>query len=210
MPRTGRPRKFDEDTALDAAMRLFWLQGYEATSLDQLKRAMGGLSAASFYGAFGSKEKLYRRTMARYLACHGQGVASPLNDETLHPRNALETALRQSARLQSDPTLPRGCMLVLSALTTSPDNMHLQEFAAAERQCTRDVIRRCVDRGVARGELKHGAEADGLATLADAFVVGMSVQARDGVAPAALDVAVSTIMRLWDRLAPPPANVDGG
>ena len=59
---------------------------------------MGGLSAASFYGAFGSKEKLYREALARYLGTYGQVVAA-LHDETLTPRDALEQALRLSARM---------------------------------------------------------------------------------------------------------------
>ena len=197
MPRTGRPRAFDRDAALDAAMRLFWRQGYESTSLDQLKRAMGGLSAASFYGAFGSKEGLYREGLARYLATHGQ-VVSALHDEALAPREALELALRRSVRLQTDADLPGGCMVVLSAANASPQNTHLQALVAAERERTRAAIRACVDRAVKSGELKPGANAEALATLSEGLLVGMSVQARDGVPAMALDAAVSSILSLWD------------
>ena len=158
---------------------------------------MGGLSAASFYGAFGSKESLYRQALARYLETHGQ-VMTPLYDEALAPREALEEALRHSAKLQTDTGLPRGCMLVLSAANASPENSHLQALVAAERGRTRDAIRQCVQRAVASGELRRGTDAQGLATLADALLVGMSVQARDGVSQAAIDAAVSSLLRLWD------------
>ena len=197
MPRTGRPRQFDRDAALDAAMQLFWRQGYESTSLDQLKQAMGGLSAASFYGAFGSKEKLYCEALARYLGTYGQVVA-PLHDETLAPRDALEQALRLSARMQTDAGLPKGCMLVLSAANASPENHHLQALVAAERGRTRDAIRRGIERAAASGELRPEIDAQGLATLAEALLVGMSVQARDGVSHAAIEAAVSNLLQLWD------------
>lgn len=197
MPRTGRPRLFDRDEAVDAAMQLFWRHGYESTSLSQLKQAMGGLSAASFYGAFGSKEDLYREALARYLATHGQVVAA-LYDEALPPRAALEQALRRSARLQTGTLLPKGCMLTLSVASTSPENDHLQALVTAERWRTRDAIRRCIEQAVGSGELRSGVDIEGLATLAEALLVGMSVQARDGVSHAAIEAAVSNLLQLWD------------
>ena len=61
----GRPREFDECTALDAAMGVFWKNGYEGTSLTDLTDAMG-INRPSLYAAFGSKEGLFRRVMDRY------------------------------------------------------------------------------------------------------------------------------------------------
>ena len=197
MPRTGRPRRFDRDGALDAAMQLFWRHGYESTSLAQLKQAMGGLSAASFYGAFGSKEELYREALAHYLATHGQVVA-PLYDATLPPRVALEQALRNSARLQTNAHMPKGCMLVLSIANASPDNDHLRAMVTTERWRTRDIIRRCIDQGVASGAQRPDMDVAGLTTLAAALLVGMSIQARDGVTLVAIDAAISNLLQVWD------------
>ena len=71
MARTGRPRGFDRDEAITQAMHLFWEHGYEGASLAVLRHAMGDISSASFYAAFGSKEALYRETLERYLDKHG-------------------------------------------------------------------------------------------------------------------------------------------
>ncbi|WP_428641515.1 TetR/AcrR family transcriptional regulator [Roseibium sp.] len=61
----GRPRNFDEAAALEAAMNVFWQKGFEATSLDDLTKAMG-LSRSSFYGAFGDKQSLFLRAVQHY------------------------------------------------------------------------------------------------------------------------------------------------
>ena len=197
MPRTGRPREFNRNDALDAAMQLFWRQGYESTSLTQLKQVMGDLSAASFYGAFGSKEGLYREALALYLDTHGQVIA-PLQDETLKSRDALERTLRRSARMQTDAGLPKGCMLVLSTANMSPENGHLQALVTIERQRTREAIRDCIDRALETGELRRDADAVGLTALVEALLVGMSIQVRDGVSLAVIEAAVSNLLQLWD------------
>jgi len=198
MPRTGRPRSFDKDEALEQAMRLFWEQGYEATSLAQLKDAMGGISPASFYAAFGSKEQLFRAALDRYIQTHGR-VMLALGDLALRPRDAVERMLRQSARMQTDAAHPSGCLVMMSATVGSPENRHLQARLAEERNRNRSALRACVERAIASGDLPPGTNAAALAGVFDTFLAGLSVQARDGVPADALDVAISSLMQVWDK-----------
>jgi AcrR family transcriptional regulator len=55
-------------------MWLFWEQGYDATGVADLTRAMG-ITPPSLYAAFGSKEELFRRAVARYLFAVSFGLA---------------------------------------------------------------------------------------------------------------------------------------
>src|SRR5215471_11091889 len=61
----GRPRMFDKDAALTAAMFLFWERGYEGVSVDDLTEAMG-ISPSSLYSSFGSKEELFLTALDKY------------------------------------------------------------------------------------------------------------------------------------------------
>ncbi|GBR04220.1 TetR/AcrR family transcriptional regulator [Gluconobacter cerinus] len=200
MARTGRPREFDRDKALDAAMKLFWAQGYEPTSLTQLKSCMGNISPASFYAAFGSKEFLFREVVQYYLATYGQ-VMSPLWDENLTPRDAIERALRGSARMQASRTHPCGCLVVSGANNCSPENESVQALLAAERQRTRTGIRVCVERALARGELRDCATTAALPDIFATFFHGMTCEARDGMTSTYLDAAITSLLTLWDANA---------
>ena len=76
----GRPREFDTDDALGAALRVFWQKGYEGASLSDLTDAMG-ITRPSLYAAFGNKENLFRQALDLYekdkLAYIGEAVAAP-------------------------------------------------------------------------------------------------------------------------------------
>jgi len=61
----ARPREFEADQVLERATRVFWAQGFERASLDDLCAATG-LNRSSLYGAFGDKRALYLRSLARY------------------------------------------------------------------------------------------------------------------------------------------------
>ena len=63
--RTGRPRSFCKEEALDKAMTVFWRQGYEGASMADLTKAMG-INPPSLYACFGSKEGLFKAVLERY------------------------------------------------------------------------------------------------------------------------------------------------
>lgn len=197
--KTGRPRQFDRDEAVIKAMHLFWENGYDSTSLTMLKAAIGkGITAPSFYAAFRSKEVLFKEIADCYLKTHAQ-VTEPLWDTNLPARQALETALMNSARMQYGPGHPRGCMVALSVMfTCSADNRHVLRPLEESRQRTREGITHCIKRGISSGELKDGKDTLALATCFDSFLLGISILARDNVPLADVEQAVIQMMNLWD------------
>ena len=128
---------------------------------------------------------------------HGR-VTAPLLGLALPPRNAVEQALRASARMQTDEAHPLGCLVVLSINACSPENR--QVLRAEERQRNRDGLRACVERAIATGTLQDSADAAALAAVFDTVLVGLFMQARDHVPLAALDAGISELMRVWDAI----------
>ncbi len=207
--RTGRPRQFDREQAVISAMHLFWQNGYDATSLSQLKAAIGGgITAPSFYAAFGSKEALFREAADCYLNTYAQ-VTEPLWDSELPPRQALETALMRSAQMQYGADHPRGCMVALGAMSCTPEeHRHILAPLTASRQRTLQGMRRCIREGIRRGELRDEPATLSLAVSFDSFLLGVSVLARDNVPLQEVEDSVRQIMTLWDhaRLSEHPAG----
>lgn len=203
MAKTGRPREFEKDKALDAALALFWKHGYEPTSLAMLKTGMGNISSASFYAAFGSKEGLFREVVERYQSTYGQ-VTATLHNETLPPREAIRLALIRSAEMQTDRNHPLGCLIILGANNCSPENQHIDEILAADRARNRRGLENCIRRGVVSGELATSVNVDALATAFHTFLLGIAIEAKDWVDPKKLSASVDAIMMLWDtnRAAP--------
>ncbi|MCY9589979.1 TetR/AcrR family transcriptional regulator [Paenibacillus chitinolyticus] len=197
MPRTGRPRAFNRDEAVAAAMFLFWEHGFESTSLTQLREAMGGISAASFYAAFESKEALFYEAMNVYKSTYGQ-VSDSFRDRSLTPKAAIEQVLRRAARMQTDRSHPLGCLLVLSAVNCSPELNHIQEMVAKERQKVRGWLKDCLSRAAEDEELPPTADISVLVALFDTFLQGISTQARDGIPYETIDEAITQLMRIWD------------
>lgn len=200
MPRTGRPRTFNRDEAVVAAMLLFWEHGFESTSLAQLRDAMGGISAASFYAAFESKEALFCEAMDKYISTYGQ-VSESFRDTSMTSKAAIEQGLRRSARMQTERTHPLGCLLVLSAVNCSPEQKHIREMLAKEREKVRSWLKDCIERAVANGELPDSTDIPMLVTLFETFLRGISTQARDRVPYEAIDAAITQLMSIWDGLS---------
>ncbi len=61
----GRPRAFDKDQALAAAINVFWEKGFDGASMKDLTAAMG-INSPSLYAAFGDKRQLYLDAIDRY------------------------------------------------------------------------------------------------------------------------------------------------
>ncbi|WP_347554039.1 TetR/AcrR family transcriptional regulator [Robbsia sp. KACC 23696] len=199
MARTGRPRTFDRDAALTQAMHLFWEHGYESTSLTQLKAAIGdGISAPSFYAAFGSKQTLFEEAVQHYLATHGQ-VTACLWDASLTPRAAVETALRRSAKMQCERGHPKGCMVALGTMSaTSCENAGVTSALTLSRQRTRAGLAARIQAAIDNGSLPASMNAAALTAAFDGFLLGLSPMARDGVAHEVLDASITQMMALWD------------
>src|SRR5437667_4127883 len=146
MARTGRPREFDRDQALKKAMEMFWTRGYEGTTLTDLQKAMGGITAPSFYAAFGSKEELFKEAVELYHKTQGAPLLKALMEGPT-ARASIDGLLRAVAEGFCRKGSPRGCLIALSAINCSAANKGIEEFMREQRALRRKFIRHRLRRG---------------------------------------------------------------
>ena len=178
MKRRGRPRTFDREEALDTALRLFWCRGYDKPSIADLTEAMG-LKPPSLYAAFGSKEALFKEALDRYISGYGGGIWHHL-EESGSARDAFYSLLQATAEAYSRGSLPRGCMIVLSAPQPDADKQKVGEMLRDLRLENQAQLEARLQRAVREGELPASVDTAGLASFFACVQHGMSIQARDG------------------------------
>jgi AcrR family transcriptional regulator len=198
----GRPRAFDRDEALRAAMTVFWEKGYEGASLEELQSAMGEISPPSFYAAFGSKERLFFEAVDLYVELVGYRPAQALESATT-ARAGVEAMLREAVDIYCDPNTPSGCLLFLGAINCAPANKSVQDHMRTYRVQAPDLIGKRLERGVTEGDVPKGIDLEPLVSLFACFVHGLPVRARDGASRDELLAGVSAAMAAWDRLIGP-------
>lgn len=191
----GRPRGFDRDAALLAAMRTFWARGYEGTSVQDLVTAMG-VNKPSLYSTFGCKEEVFREAVELYDRLEGRATTQSLA-QAATAREAVETMLRANARAYTVSEGPRGCMIVLSSLLGAPENEGVRAFLAKNRLDGEAVLRTRLARGVAEGDLVPSADLDNLAAFYTTVLEGLSIQARDGASTDKLNMVINAAMLAW-------------
>lgn len=193
----GRPRSFDRDAALAAAMDVFWEKGFEATSITDLTEAMG-INPPSLYSAFGDKEKLFLEAIDSYSKRRGESC--PYCEEPT-ARQAIEKLLTFMAHDLTERSHPRGCLMMMAAATSANTSAALQEALTQKRVASRDNLRNRIKRGIEEGDVPQGADAAALADFYSTIMTGMAMQARDGATRKSLLATVAQAMSLFPKVA---------
>jgi AcrR family transcriptional regulator len=195
MAAIGRPRGFDRDAALEAAMLLFWRKGFAATSMSDLCDVMG-ISSPSLYAAFGSKEALYLEAVEYYARTIGPPVWDKLAEGATARAGIENLLIAWTESLPKSRATPAGCMALLAAVG--------DEWPATIVRMVKKVrlemlgsLRSRLETAVAKGELPASTDIDGLSRFYLSVFQGMAVQAKDGATSPELRAVAAAAMAAW-------------
>jgi TetR/AcrR family transcriptional repressor of nem operon len=190
----GRPRTFDIDAAVDRAMELFWRQGFEATSTEDLVEGLG-IARGSLYKAFGSKEQLYALALRRYCQRHAVGLIEVL-DRAEQVRPAIRAVLLELMEADlADPE--RGCLLVNAATERSAHPDTVQQVSRTMGQIE-SALAGALERARVRGEIASDKKPQELAQFLTTFLQGLRVMGKARADRPFLDNAVEVALGALD------------
>ena len=148
----GRPREFDEDAVLEAAMDAFWSNGYEATSLADLCRATG-LHKGSLYQSFGDKHQLFMRALHHYSDKEFREVMAVAFDSD-SPLQNIRAVIHKVCESVDEC---KGCLIINSMVELAPHNPEVKEavnsFGEKRLRVMAEMIGKAQQAGEIRAEL---------------------------------------------------------
>ena len=190
----GRPREFDVDQALTAALRVFWSKGYEGASMTDLTDAMG-ITRPSLYAAFGNKEALFRKALDLYerekLCYMGQALEAPT------ARGVAQRLLQGSLENQTSRDDPRGCLGVISSVACGAEADCIRQEVLERGRIAHEALIERMERAVAEGDFQTPVDAEGITKYLTAILQGMAVQAGAGASREDLQRLVDTTLAVW-------------
>lgn len=171
----GRPVEFDRQEALETSMRLFWENGYEATSLADLLQAMG-IGRQSLYNTFGDKRSLFIEAVRHYIDSNGQHLLSGLQAPGSPVANIRMTLGRVVENLAGDEC--KGCFVTNSIIELAPHDQEVSRLAQLMLKRTEKAFKASIDRAVEACELPGDTDARATARFLNSTVHGLVVMGK--------------------------------
>ncbi|HKB96614.1 MAG TPA: TetR/AcrR family transcriptional regulator [Rhizomicrobium sp.] len=196
--RTGRPRSFCKEEALDRAMTVFWRSGYEGASLAHLTEAMG-INSPSLYACFGSKEGLFKAVLERY----DQRRNTFMTQVTAAPTAAAvaETFLYGVADFvaATGGRNPPGCLMLQGGISCGDDT--IPDMLAKHRAEKEAMLRARFEQAKKLGDLPKTSDPAALARYLSVMANGICVQAAAGANTKELREVATIALANWPGAA---------
>ncbi len=173
----ARSKEFEETAVLDKAMRLFWEQGYEKTSITDLVECMG-IHRRSLYDTFGDKHTLFLRAMNRYV----DKVNAALPGELKRSKTAAEALqIFFGFLIREEEDSPSGCLMVNSAVELAARDADVDTKSTEAFTTTEQMLKEIILWGQRDGDFTSDYDAGELAEYLHNVSVGLRVMGRTSI-----------------------------
>jgi TetR/AcrR family transcriptional repressor of nem operon len=196
----ARPKEFDQDLALRQAVRLFSLQGFAATSTEELLRSMG-INRQSMYDTFGDKHALFLKALELYVTESVQATVAEL-EKPGSPLAAVTNALLTFAG-RKDMASAEGCMGINAIGEFGQRDAGVLRISGSAGHLLHKALLRALQRAKEEGEVEAEFDVHAAAEFFQTILAGLRVAAKAGKSRKALrDIATFAGRALTNHHAP--------
>ena len=185
----ARTKDFDEKEVLSKAVNLFWLKGYNATSMQDLVDELG-ISRSSLYDTYGDKHTLYLKALESYQSAGSVNFSNIVNNAP-SAKMALKNLLEYILSNLVNDACQRGCFLVNAELEVAPQDEEVSKMICENYRQLEEVFYTTIKKGQDSGEISNPQDARALARFVSTTVKGMQVTSRSIKDKAVFDDVIS-------------------
>ena len=171
----ARHKEFEREKVLDKAMDLFWRQGYEATSIQDLVNYMG-INRGSIYDTFGDKHKLFLAALERYLENFSQKLQRLENSPT--GIAAIREFFLELLDSRTGEKGAQGCMMTNSTIELILDDPETASRIQSQLARMENAFYQALTRAQAQGEISPQHNLRALARFLVSSANGSAVIAK--------------------------------
>jgi TetR/AcrR family transcriptional repressor of nem operon len=188
----ARPKVFDPQLALAKALQVFWHQGYEGTSMQDLVTHMG-ISRSSLYDTFGDKRALFLAVLAYYEQEMTSQLLAPLRQPGA-PRQQIQQVFQQAIDMALADNLRQGCLMCNTAVELGPHDRAVTARVASNLARIEAAFASTLTHAYSTGEIKTPHHPRALARYLTNSLVGLRVLAKVLPSRATLDEIVEVTL----------------
>lgn len=188
----ARTKDFDENEVLAKAVNLFWLKGYNATSMQDLVDELG-ISRSSLYDTYGDKHTLFIKALESYQ-CTNTGKFVKIIEGNTSAKETIKALLDfVVCGLLSDKS-QKGCFIVNAEVEVALHDKEVSEMIQKNDQNMEDAFFRVIGKGQESGEIANTQSARALARFLFNTVKGIQVTAKSTTEQAVFDDIINSAL----------------
>lgn len=193
----ARPKEFDPDVALGAAMEAFWEHGFDATSLADITAATG-VKKASLYATYGDKRRLFITALSRYQDEGLERVRAGLAAGGT-VRESIQELFAGYVKECASKDRSRGCLCVNTAVELGPRDEEIAGMLLLHARRVTALFAEAIERGKQQGEFAPRVDSQVTARFLLVALYGLTVGGKTGFSARKLDEVATAALSILDR-----------
>ncbi|AMO86760.1 Bacterial regulatory protein, tetR family [Solibacillus isronensis B3W22] len=192
----ARNKEFDEQVVLKKAMELFWKQGYEKTSMQDLVNHMG-IHRRSIYDTFGDKYSLFLASLKFYEVFVAEELTKIISNSST-VKIAIRNIFEYVVNLAEFEIYPAGCFAVNTAVELSLLDKDIQHLTTKMFNDTEELLNKLLKEGQNKGEIKNDLNTLVTAQFLHNNLIGLRVLVKTNYTKKELESIIDLILKVLE------------